>query len=50
MNDTKEVYFHLWCPTCEHSGINEKESPCTECLAVPMNIDSHKPIRWEEKK
>ena len=49
MNDTKEVHFWFWCPTCKHFEKNQGDDPCNECLAVPMNIDSTKPIRWDEK-
>lgn len=50
MNDTKEVYFHLWCQTCKHSGADEEDKHCSECLNYSMNIDSHKPVNWEEKE
>lgn len=50
MNQLKEVRFDQWCQTCAHSGVDEKESPCTECLGVPARVDSTKPENWEEKK
>ena len=45
----KEVYFHKYCPTCAHEKLSEQEQPCAECLEHPGNIDSHKPVKWEEK-
>lgn len=48
MNDTKEVYFGDYCSQCLHYAEDESESPCWECLAEPMNIDSHKPLYFED--
>ena len=48
--NTKEVYFHQYCPTCKHLKTDEREEPCNECLTYPENTYSHKPINWEEKK
>ena len=44
-----EVYFDKYCKTCKYSKQNENKDPCDECLAVPMNENSHKPIYWEAK-
>lgn len=50
--DNKEVFFDVYCPTCEHWSENENdpESACWDCLEAPVNQDSHKPINWVEKK
>lgn len=45
----KEVYFDKYCKTCEHSKLGESEKPCDECLGEPVNLYSHKPVKWEEK-
>lgn len=45
----KEVFFHQYCKTCEHESVDENKNPCEECLDNPTNLDSHKPINWEEK-
>lgn len=51
MNDGfKEVYFNQYCKTCVHKDLKETEDPCTECLDEPVNLESHKPVRWEEKE
>jgi hypothetical protein len=47
---TKEVYFDQYCKSCKHFDKMEEENPCNECLEEPVNVDSHKPIKWEEKK
>ena len=46
--DLMEVYFHEYCNTCAHKGVNEAEDPCDECLANPVNSCSHKPVNWKE--
>ncbi len=48
-NSEKEVYFDKYCPTCKHANVSESDDPCYECLSEPSNIDSHRPIKWEEK-
>ena len=45
----REVYYHLWCPKCEHWNLKGDDDPCDECLNQPYNIDSHKPINYKEK-
>ena len=49
MEETKEVHYWFYCPTCKHFEKNETDEPCDECLAQGWNIDSHKPIRYEKK-
>lgn len=46
----KEVYFNVYCETCQHKSISEEEDPCYACLQEPVNLYSHKPVKWEEKK
>lgn len=48
-SDYKEVYFHEYCKTCRHEKTPESEMPCNECLDYPVNLYSHKPIRWKGK-
>lgn len=50
MNDTKIVRFDLWCLKCKFFEKNGDEEPCTNCLDVPMNIDSTKPVYYEKKE
>lgn len=45
----KEVYFNEYCKTCEHDNLSETEDPCDECLNNPVNLYSHKPVKWKEK-
>lgn len=50
MNQYKEVYFDKYCPTCKYKDLKESEDPCYECLDEPGNVDSHKPVKWEESE
>ena len=45
----KIVRFDIWCPKCKHRNKAENEAPCYDCLEEPVNIDSQKPIHWEER-
>lgn len=50
MEDTyKEVYFGLFCKSCKHFEVAEDEDPCDECLHNPVNLYSHKPVKFESK-
>lgn len=44
----KEVYFDTYCSTCKHKSVKDDEDPCDECLSEPINLYSHKPVKWEE--
>lgn len=50
LNDYKEVYFGNFCRECKHSGTKSNEEPCEECLDNPINLHSHKPVKFEEKE
>lgn len=45
----KEVYFDKYCKTCKYENVAEEMEPCHECLENPVNLYSHKPVKWEEK-
>lgn len=53
IGEPKEVYFHIWCPTCKDvNSVDENGQPadiCQDCLNNPSNIDSHKPVNWKAK-
>lgn len=48
-DDYKEVHFVEYCKTCKNFDKTEDEEPCCSCLEEPVNLYSHKPIKWEEK-
>lgn len=43
----KEVYFGEYCKTCKHQMLDEDKDPCHECLNNPVNVYSHKPVKYE---
>lgn len=45
----KEVYFHEYCKKCKHKKLKDHESPCNECLNEPLNLNTHRPVKYEEK-
>lgn len=45
----KEVYFGEYCKTCKYVKLEETDKPCEECLNNPVNLHSHKPVKWKEK-
>ena len=49
LNDYKEVYFGNFCKKCKHFDVKDNEEPCEECLDNPINLHSHKPVKFEEK-
>lgn len=46
----KEVYFGEYCKKCKYEKLEENDSPCDECMDEPMNLYSHKPVKFEEKE
>lgn len=45
---TKECWFDVYCQKCKYSAVEETDDPCNECLTQGWNIDSRKPICYEE--
>ena len=50
VNDYKEVIFGDYCSRCIHADKSEQEEPCFECIAEPVNLWSHKPVKFEPKE
>lgn len=46
----KIVEYDVWCSQCKHDSKLESEDPCCDCLNLPANEDSHKPVYFEENK
>lgn len=47
LDKNNEVLFGEYCKTCKYERYSETDSPCAECLAEPVNLYSHKPVKWE---
>ena len=45
----KEVRFDVYCPRCGHEKESQDADTCNACLHVPINLYSHKPVKFEEK-
>lgn len=46
----KEVYYHEYCKKCKHRDVDNTEMPCDECLSEPLNWNTHRPVKYEEKE
>ena len=46
-NKYKEVYFDIYCKSCKYDELHDHDEPCNDCLDHPVNVDSHKPVRWK---
>lgn len=47
LDKNNEVFFGEYCKTCKYKNYSETDCPCSECITEPVNLYSHKPIRWE---
>lgn len=48
--ENKEVFFFGYCKNCKYLSKRDEEEPCCYCLEEPFNINSHKPVKFEEKE
>lgn len=48
--DEKIVDFEKWCKLCKHLEKPEEDLPCRDCMDIPVNFNSTKPIKWEAKE
>ena len=47
LDERKEVYFDKYCSHCEYKDLKEYKDPCHECLSNPVNLYSHKPLKFK---
>lgn len=45
----KEVEFDSYCPKCKHFKKLEEEDPCFDCMNEPLNLYSHRPVKYEKE-
>ena len=50
MNELKIVEFGDYCKKCKYWENSEADDPCYECLENPVNVNSHKPTKYEEEE
>ena len=48
--EIKIVHFNEYCATCRHRDKDERDDPCFDCLAEPVNVYSHRPTKWESRE
>lgn len=46
----KFVEFHEYCSKCKHKDKSSTVDPCDECLGVPVQFGTRKPVKFEEKE
>ena len=46
----REVRFDLYCDKCVHKLKPGTEEPCDSCLEQFYNVDTDKPIKYEERE
>lgn len=44
------VTFDEYCATCKYKDLPESDGPCYDCLANPVNENSHRPVLYTPKK
>lgn len=50
VEETKEVYYYLYCEHCKfYDKSKENSDECNDCLNHPYNYNSHKPTRFISK-
>lgn len=47
VNEYKIVEYDIWCPQCKHKDCKETDEPCYSCMGEPVNLYSHKPVKYE---
>ena len=45
----KFVDYDIYCPKCKHCDVPEEDDPCDECMTWPINLNSSKPLNFEER-
>lgn len=48
--DYREVDFETYCKACKYKNLSENKDPCDECLDIPINLNTTRPIKFEAKE
>lgn len=48
-DDFREVQFDRYCKYCKYVKLVETRDPCNGCLANPVNQNTDKPVKFEDK-
>ena len=50
MEDAYEIVkFDEYCKKCRYEKLKDDEDPCNEWLTSPVNLYSHRPVKFEQK-
>ena len=49
LGEEKIVHFNEYCDKCEYRDLSERDDPCFDCLAEPVNVYSHRPTEWKAR-
>lgn len=49
LNPEKIVEFHENCDKCQFRDLSERDDPCFECLDNPVNVYSHRPVKFKAR-
>ena len=49
-NEVKELYFGLYCKTCQYYVMPADKRPCRDCIGEPLDNISCKPKKYETGK
>ena len=44
----KRIVSFLFCRHCVNKAKKESDEPCDDCLENPVNVDSRRPIHFED--
>lgn len=50
MDNERIVSFDLYCHKCKYADYHEEEEPCCDCLDVPINDETDRPLYYKEKE
>lgn len=45
-----KIVDFTYCKTCKHMDCKDYLDPCHECLNNPTNVNSQRPVNYEEKE
>lgn len=49
-DEYREVFFGDYCKSCVYKERKAEQIPCCYCLEEPVNLYSHKPVKYKEKQ
>lgn len=50
MEIVDKIVDFTYCKTCKHKDEKDYLDPCHECLNNPTNVNSQRPVNYEDEK